>query len=119
MSKFTYRPLFIFFFALVGIAFQQLAASAQESEREGAERRSARSTNRPSGVFNPLPGQRATFAQFGAGRGNQPNPDEPRSDEPRDMIAFTVWDVTISDSAGPESDELVGRLVDKANNLPR
>ena len=107
--KNTHRRLFLVLLTLYGLFTCQVVAIGQEVEGEG--RRFPR-RSRPAQVptFNdPQPGQN----QFAA----QPQPDA-GTGEPRDMIAVTVWDLTISDSTGPESDELVGKLIDKANNLP-
>jgi hypothetical protein len=113
MTKTTYRCLLIVVLALIGVATHHVASIGQEVEGEG--RRGPRS-GRPLTFVDPQTGQRAEFTpqnQFAA----QPQ-DNTATSEPRDMIALTVWDVTIASSTGPESDELVGKLIDKANNLP-
>ena len=40
------------------------------------------------------------------------------ADPARDTIVLTVWSLVVSNPTGPESDELVGQLVDRARNLP-
>ncbi len=98
MTNPTLRYLTVIWLTLVGVILQQFTAMAQERlrvERDGG----------------------STLAlQFG-GRGETSDTPAP-SAEPRDLVALTVWVLTVSDSATPETDELIGQLVDKANSLP-
>src|SRR5262245_14800452 len=113
MSKSKPRYLAVIILTLIGVASQHLSTVAQETDRGERGGRSVRSMGRSNAAA-----PQASFAQFGGGRGAQPNPDESSTDEPRDAIALTVWALTMSNSSSPESDALVGNLVDKANKLP-
>jgi hypothetical protein len=119
MTRTTHRCVYIVLLTLTGVAGYQVASVGQEVEGEG---RRGTLHLQPSGTLtfvDPQTGQRAETPQFAPQ--NQlaiQFQDTTTTSEPRDMVAFTVWDVTIVDSSAPEADELVGKLIDKATNLP-
>jgi hypothetical protein len=115
----THRNLTILLFTLIGVATYHVASLGQEAEGEGRRATRGPRSGRVPTFVDPQSGQRAEIPPFATQNhfAAQPQPDAGTS-EPRDMIALTVWDLTISDSTGPESDELVGKLIDKTSNLP-
>lgn len=92
---------------LLNITFSHIAAIGQQVEEEGGRR-----------ARNPRPAPALTFADTRDNRLALQVQPEGANGEPLETIAFTVWDLTIADSSAPETDELVGKLIDKANNLP-
>jgi hypothetical protein len=110
--KTTHRRLLLGLLTFCGLFTCQVVAISQEVEGEG--QRGGR-IPRPTRVPGE-PGQTPQFAPRNQ-LASQPQSDAAFS-EPRDTISLNFWDLTISNSAGPESDELVGKLIDKANNLP-
>src|SRR5262245_8227043 len=99
MSKSRLRSATVVLLTLIGVISQHFTAVAQERERQDR-------------------GGRLNLTQFGGGRGELQIGGDATADGPKDMIALTVWSVTINNAGAPESDALVGQLIDKAEALP-
>jgi hypothetical protein len=125
MSNSNHRLPTIALLCFAASLSQQVISIAQEPEGRGTlelsegrgGRGSSRSNQQPT-FLNPQSGERSELAQFGRQDGSAELSVEPATGQPSEMVAFTVWDVTIAEPSAPETDELVGKLIDKATSLP-